>query len=192
VNNKVAIVTGSSKGIGKAIEIALARSKEYSGIVVNARRAEEAQNVSKEIMDSYSKWCSSLAVEAEVSKESDCIRHIHETVDRFGRIDVLVNNAGVQEDIPFTETTVEEWYKIIGVDLTGPFVRSREAVKQMQKQVNPAVLRRIPVGRVGRSEEVANVVEFLASPKTSYVTGTFLVDGGMTLYPSFGENLDRH
>jgi glucose 1-dehydrogenase len=137
VNNKAAIVTGSSKGIGKAIVIAFARSKEYSGIVVNARRAEEGQNVSKEIMDSYSKWCSSLTVEADVSKESDCIRLIHETVDRLGRIDVLVNNAGVQEDIPFTETTAEEWYKIIGVDLTGPFVCSREAVKQMQKQVNP-------------------------------------------------------
>ena len=55
------------------------------------------------------------------------------------------------------------------------------------------VLRRIPVRRVGRSEEVANVVEFLASRKASYVTGaTFFVDGGMTLHPSFGENLDRH
>ena len=79
MNNKIAIVTGSSKGIGKAIVMAFARSKEYSGIVVNARRAEEAQNVFKEIMDSYSKWCSSLAVEADVSKESDCIRLIHET-----------------------------------------------------------------------------------------------------------------
>jgi NAD(P)-dependent dehydrogenase (short-subunit alcohol dehydrogenase family) len=87
VNNKVAIVTGSSKGIGKAIVNAFARSKEYSGIVVNAIKAEEAQNVSEEIMDSYSKWCSSLAVEADVSKESDCIRIINETVDRFGRIE---------------------------------------------------------------------------------------------------------
>ena len=134
---KVAIVTGSSKGIGKAIVMGVARSKEYSSISVNARRGEKAQNVSKEIMDFYSKWCSSLAVDADVSRESDCIRLIHETVDRLGMLDVLVNNAGVQENIPFIETTVEEWYKIIGVDLTGPFVCSREAVKQMQKQVNP-------------------------------------------------------
>ena len=110
--NKVAIVTGSSKGIGKAIVLAFARSKEYSGIVINARRTEEAQNVSREIMDSYSKWCTSLAVEADVSKETDCIRLIHETIDRFGRIDVLVNNAGIHEEV----------YKIIGV-LLGPFLR---------------------------------------------------------------------
>jgi glucose 1-dehydrogenase len=136
VNNKVVIVNGSSKEIGKAIVIAFARSKEYSGIVVNARRAKEAQNVSKEILDSYSKWCIALAVEADVSKESDCIRLIHETFERFARIDVLVNNVNVQEDLPFVETTLEEWYKIIGVDFAGPFVCSREAVKKMQKQVN--------------------------------------------------------
>ncbi|MGI8834077.1 MAG: SDR family NAD(P)-dependent oxidoreductase, partial [Nitrososphaeraceae archaeon] len=128
MNNKVAIVTGSSKGIGKAIVLAFARSKQYSGIIVNARRIEEAQSVSYDIEKSSSSWCTSTAIEADVSKESDCIRLIEETVSKYGRIDVLVNNAGVQEDIPFTETTVEEWSKIIGIDLTGPFVCSREAV----------------------------------------------------------------
>ena len=55
------------------------------------------------------------------------------------------------------------------------------------------VLKRIPIGRIGSPEEVANVVEFLASYGASYVTGvTFFVDGGMTLYPSFGENLEQH
>lgn len=263
--NKVAIVTGSSKGIGKAIVLAFARSKQYSGIIVNARRIEEAQSVSYDIEKSYSSWCTATAIEADVSKESDCIRLIEETVSKYGRIDVLVNNAGVQEDIPFTETTLEEWYKIIGIDLTGPFVCSREAVRQMQKQENPAggciinissvhqqipkphyipyatskagiemmtktmalelakdniranlvapgaietdmnrdlkedkdklekVLKKIPVGRLGSAEEVADVVEFLASPKASYVTGTtFFIDGGMTLYPNFGEELEQH
>jgi glucose 1-dehydrogenase len=193
-------------------------------------------------------------IEADVSKENDCIRLIEDTIKHYGRIDVLVNNAGIQQDIPFAKTAIEDWYKIISVDLTGPFVCSREAVKQMQIQENPQggciinissvhqlipkphyipyatskaglemmtktmalelardniranivapgaidtdmnielrenkvdlenVLKSIPLGRVASAEEVANVVEFLASDKASYVTGaTFFVDGGMTV-----------
>ena len=78
--------------------------------------------------------CKSIAIEADVSKESDCIRLIEETIKRFGRIDVLVNNAGIQQDLPLTEINLEEWYKIIGVDLTGPFICYREAVKHMKNQ----------------------------------------------------------
>jgi glucose 1-dehydrogenase len=267
MTRKIAAVTGSSKGIGKAIAIAFAKSNDYSGIVTNSRRQEEAQRVSEEIKFSGNNT-DSIAVEADISKESDCIRLIEETVNHFGRIDVLVNNAGVQEDLPLTETNLEEWYKIIGVDLTGPFICSREAVKLMKRQKNPKggciinissvhqtipkphyipyatskagiemmtktmalelakdniranivapgaidtdmnedlkrdkrelenVLKQIPLGRVGRAEEVANVVEFLASDKASYVTGTtFFVDGGMTLYPSFAlspKHEERH
>src|SRR5919199_6060065 len=266
MEKKVAIVTGSSKGIGKAIAIAFAKSKEYSAIVTNSRKIEEAQQVSNEIKNLH---CNSIAIEADVSKEDDCIRLIEETVKHFGRIDVLVNNAGIQQDVPLTETNLEEWYKIIGVDLTGPFICSREAVKHMKKQkpkggciinissvhqaipkphyvpyatskagiemmtktlalelakdniraniVAPgaidtemnvelrenkaeleSVLKRIPMGRVASSEEVANVVEFLASDKASYVTGqSYFVDGGMTLCPSFGitsehEDAEQH
>jgi glucose 1-dehydrogenase len=264
---KVAIVTGSSKGIGKAIALAFAKSKEYSAVVINSRKVEEAQEVSKEVKNL---GCNSTAIAADVSKESDCIRLIEETVKHFGRIDVLVNNAGIQDDLPLTEINLEEWYKIIGVDLTGPFICSREAVKHMKTQHNPeggciinissvhqaipkphyvpyatskagiemmtktlalelakdniranivapgaidtdmnvelrenkaelqSVLKRIPMGRVASADEVANVVEFLASDKASYVTGaSYFVDGGMTLYPSFGvtpehETAERH
>lgn len=252
---KVAIVTGSSKGIGKAIALAFAKSREYSAIVTNSRKIEEAQQISNEIKSLH---CDSIAVEADVSKENECVRLIEETVNHFGRIDVLVNNAGIQQDLPLTEINLQEWYKIIGVDLTGPFVCSREAVKYMKKQkpkggciinissvhqaipkphyvpyatskagiemmtktmalelskdniraniVAPGaidtdmnielrenktelenVIKRIPLGRVASADEVANVVEFLASDKASYVTGaSYFVDGGMTLYPSFG------
>ncbi|MFL6337867.1 MAG: SDR family NAD(P)-dependent oxidoreductase [Nitrososphaeraceae archaeon] len=254
MRKKVAIVTGSSKGIGKAIAFAFAKSKEYSTVVINSRKAKEAQQVSKEI---ERLGCNSIAIEADISKESDCIRLIEETVKHFGRIDVLVNNAGIQEDLPLTDINLEEWYKIIGVDLTGPFICTREAVKHMKNQkpkggciinissvhqaipkphyvpyatskagiemmtktlalelakdniraniVAPgaidtemnvelrenkaeleSVLKRIPLGRVASADEVANVVEFLASDKASYVTGaSYFVDGGMTLYPSF-------
>ena len=253
-NKKVAIVTGSSEGIGRSITIALANSGEYSGIVTNSRKGE-AQQVADEIA---TLGCDSVAIQGDVSKESDCIKLIEGTIRHYGRIDVLVNNAGIQKDVPFEETSIEEWYKIIGVDLTGPFVCSREAVKHMEKQRNSQggciinissvhqiipkphyipyatskagiemmiktmalelakdniranvvapgaietemnrelknnkdlrekVLKQIPIQRIGNPEEVANVVEFLASNKASYVTGTtFYVDGGMTLYPSF-------
>src|ERR671922_609058 len=263
---KISIITGSSKGIGKAIAIVFAKSKQYSGIVTNGRKIDELQIVSDEIK---SFGCDSLAIEADVSKESDCIRLIEETIKHYGRIDVLVNNAGIQQDVPFEQTSIEEWYKIIGVDLTGPFICSREAVKHMKKQHNPKggciinissvhqaipkphyvpyatskaglemmtktmalelakdnvranivapgaidtdmnrelrenktelekVIKRIPIRRVATAAEVANVVEFLASDKASYVTGaTFFVDGGMTLYPSFGisaeHDIERH
>ena len=261
--HKVALVTGSSEGIGKAIAIAFARSREYKAVVVNSRRLEHAQPVSDEIRSVHG--CSSIAIEADVSLEQDCIRLIEEAAAHFGRIDVLVNNAGVQKAIPFAETRLEEWYGTINVNLTGPFVCSREAVKKMQKQnprggciinissvhqiipkpfyvpyatskaglemmtktmalelagdniranlVAPGAIRtdmnrllesdqkelervinEIPMRRIGTPEEVANVVEFLASDNASYITGaTYFVDGGMTLYPAFGPGfVSRH
>lgn len=90
IGNKIAVVTGSSKGIGKAIALAFARSKEYSGIVINARRMNEALLVSNEIKNM---GCDSIAVEADISKESDCVRIIVETIEHFGRIDVLVKQC---------------------------------------------------------------------------------------------------
>jgi glucose 1-dehydrogenase len=256
MRKKIAIVTATAKILQKLSHFTFAKSKQYSTVVTNSRKIEEAQQVSNEIKKLH---CNSIAIEADVSKEGDCIRLIEETVKHLGRIDVLVNNAGIQQDLPLTETNLEEWYKIIGVDLTGPFICSREAVKHMKRQRNPKggciinissvhqtipkphyipyatskagiemmtktmalelakyniranlvapgaigtsmnrelkenkdmfdkVLNQIPIKRIGNPEEVANVVEFLASDKASYVTGTtFYVDGGMTLYPSFG------
>jgi glucose 1-dehydrogenase len=127
-------VTGSSEGIGKAIVIAFAKSGEYSEVVINSRKEEEAQRVSNEIKIV---GCNSIAIQADVSQESDCIKLIDHTIKHYGRIDVLVNNAGIQKDVPFEQTSIEEWYKIIGVDLTAPFVCSREAIKQMEKQNDP-------------------------------------------------------
>lgn len=256
---KIALVTGSSKGIGKAIALAFAKSGEYDGIVVNSRNLAEAQEVSEKVNSS---GCSSVPIKADISKESDCKRLIEETIRHYGGLNVLVNNAGIQREMPFEETSTEVWSKVIGVDLTGPFVCSREAVRHMLNQ-NPKggciinissvhqlipkplyvpyatakagvemmtktlalelaednirvnvvapgaietdmneelkedeaelrrVLMRIPIGRIGTPEEVANVVEFLASDRASYITGsTFFVDGGMTLYPAFGPSFD--
>ena len=132
---RVAVITGSSKGIGRAIALNFAKSKDYSSIVINSRRIDEAELVVQEIKRTTS--CDSIAIPGDVAQEKDCIRLIDETVDKFQRLDVLVNNAGIQKEIPLTETTLQDWYNIISVDLTGPFICSREAVKQMKVQNNP-------------------------------------------------------
>lgn len=81
--------------------------------------------------------CNSIAIEADISKEADCVRLIEEPVKNYNRIDALVNNAGVEKDVPVEEITLGMWYKILAVDLTGPFICSREAVRYMEKQKNP-------------------------------------------------------
>jgi glucose 1-dehydrogenase len=102
--SRIAIVTGSSEGIGKAIAVAFAMSGEYSGIVVNSRKIEGAQRVADELKQL---GCHSIAIQADVSKESDCIRLIEDTINNYGRIDVLINNAGIQKDVPFEQTSIE-------------------------------------------------------------------------------------
>src|SRR5215211_2482601 len=96
---RIALITGSSKGIGRAIALSFARSKDYSGIVTNSRKVKQVESVSKEIKNLHD-GCDSIAIGGDVSKEDDCIKLVAETVKYFGRIDVLINNAGIQEDLP--------------------------------------------------------------------------------------------
>ena len=91
MNKKIGVVTGSSKGIGKAKVIAFAKSGEYFAVVTNARKLQEAQTVSDEIR---TLGCNSIPIEADISKEADYVRLIEETIKTYNRIDVLVNNAG--------------------------------------------------------------------------------------------------
>jgi NAD(P)-dependent dehydrogenase (short-subunit alcohol dehydrogenase family) len=78
MNKKIGVVTGSNKGIGKAIAIAFAKSGEYFAVVTNARKLQEAQTVSDEIR---TLGCDSIPIEADISKEADCIRLIEETIN---------------------------------------------------------------------------------------------------------------
>ena len=109
---KVAIITGSSEGIGRAIAIAFAKSKEYSGIVTNSRKIERAQRISDEINLLN---CNSIAIQADVSKESDSIKLIEETTKKYGRIDVLVNNAGIQQDVLLKKQVLKNGIRLSGL-----------------------------------------------------------------------------
>lgn len=125
---KVALVTGSGRGIGKAIATALA--KENYAVVVNSLNPEHAENVASEIKALGTK---AVAAAGDLSKEEDCKNLIDTTIREFGRIDVLVNNAGIQKATPLTEMSTEEWDKVLDVNLRGTFICSREAVKHMLK-----------------------------------------------------------
>lgn len=106
-------------------------------MVINSRKPEEAELVSEEINNTFADDCDSIAIVADISREKDCIRLIAETIKKYNRIDVLINNAGIQKDIPLTDITLPDWHRILDVDITGPFVCSREAVKHMRKQQGP-------------------------------------------------------
>lgn len=243
---KAAVVTGASSGIGRAIALALGR--EGAAVAVNyARDAEGADSTVKEIEDSGGR---AVAVQADVSKVDDVKNLVGRAVKEFGRLDVMVNNAGVEYKMPFLETPFETWEKVIAVNLTGPWLGCQEAAKQMVAQGGPGriinvssvhedlamptnspycaakgglrmltrtiavelaphaitvnnvapgaietpmdarleqdpaqmdtLLSEIPLGRMGKPEEVASLALYLASDASAYVTGsTLFVDGGM-------------
>ena len=246
LENKVAIVTGSSSGIGAAI--ALAFATEGAAVVINySRHPDSAQKVLDEIESAGGKG---IVVGADVSDPKEVESMIQKAVDAFGRLDIVVNNAGMEHRMPFLETPFEVWQETIAVNLTGTWLGCQAAAKQMVAQGDPGriinvssvhedlamptnspycatkggvrmlmrtlavelapheitvnniapgaidppmdaplkqdpdlmkeLLPEIPLGRMGKPEDVANMALFLASEASSYVTGsTLFVDGGM-------------
>jgi glucose 1-dehydrogenase len=129
-NGKVAVITGSSKGIGKAIAMEFAKSG-YS-VVLNARTEEElkqsADDISKSIKDSNRV----ISIPGDISQEHVCVSLIESAVKQFGRIDVMVNNAGISgESKKIHELTEKDWDEVIDVNLKGTFLCTREAVRNM-------------------------------------------------------------
>lgn len=125
-----ALVTGANSGIGKAIAIALGHAG--ADVVVNyVNRKELAEEVVEEIKRCQSK---SYAYPADVSKEDQVQAMFQDMVKNFGRIDIVVNNAGLQKDAPFDQMTLKDWQFVLDVNLTGQFLCSREAVRQFKKQ----------------------------------------------------------
>src|SRR5437773_2035179 len=122
---KVAVVTGASKGIGAAIAKHLA--DEGASVVVNyASSKEGAERVVREITGKGGK---AIAVQADVAKQADIKRLFAETRKAFGRLDVLVNNAGIYEFSPLEAVTEENFYKQFNINVLGLILTSQEAVK---------------------------------------------------------------
>jgi len=249
LEGKAAVVTGTGAGIGKSIAEAFAR--EGARVVCGSRRAANGQPVVDAIV---AEGGEATFVQCDISLEGDVERLFDQAIAAYGRVDVLVNNAGVNFAKPFEQTEPADWDRVIGTDLRGTYMCSRRAVQEMLKTgggsiVNIATVHtmaclpgaapydaakwgmvgltkslaveyaarnirvnalspglidtqiwddiqaaapdleeclafwraNIPMGRVGRAEEIASVAVFLASDESSYVTGAnILADGGMT------------
>ncbi|MTT32715.1 glucose 1-dehydrogenase [Terrilactibacillus sp. BCM23-1] len=127
LEGKVAVVTGASKGIGRAI--ATRYGQEKMKVVVTYRSGEEeAHQIVDEIKQAGGE---AIPFRADVSKEEDVIALIKAAVDTFGTIDVMVNNAGMEIPSPSHEMSLDNWNKVINVNLTGVFLGCREALKYM-------------------------------------------------------------
>lgn len=125
-----ALVTGGSSGIGRACAVALAQAG--ADVAVNYRGGKDkALEVVKEIEGAGRRG---IAVQADVSQEKDVKAMFEEVVSSFGTLDILVNNAGLQQDAPFEEMTLEQWNQVIGVNLTGQFLCTKEAVAEFKRR----------------------------------------------------------
>jgi NAD(P)-dependent dehydrogenase (short-subunit alcohol dehydrogenase family) len=248
LTQRVALVTGASQGIGKAIALKLAQ--EGASVVLTARGEELLNQVVNEIRAAGGK---AVGVAADVSKKEDCERLIRQTIEAYGKIDILINNAGTSATGEFEAATDEIWQADFDLKLFAAIRLSRLAIPEMKKQnwgriinvtnigakqpaaksmpttvtraaglaltkalskefapnnilVNSICIglikagqhekkaakagipveqmyetmgKNVPLGRVGRAEEVANVAAFLASEAASYVTGSSInLDGG--------------
>ncbi len=245
LQDRIAIVTGGSRGIGRAI---VRRLCEEGAIGVIANRNElEGKGYADELCREGYK---AVALPVDVSRVQDIKKLVEAVINQFGRIDILVNSAGVNVRKPALEYTEEEWQFMVDVNLKGVFFTCLEVGKRMIAQrsgaivniaslqseevlsgraiyaatkggvrqltkalavewaeygvrvnaVSPAFIKtpmvervlshplwdaiirtRTPLGRPGTPEEVAEVVLFLVSPRSSYITGVnVLVDGGWT------------
>ncbi len=136
LKQKVALVTGATTGIGRAIATEL--SKRGADLIVNHVGITDTANVLvKELQKNGAR---AIAIEADVSNQPQVEYMIQKTIRTFGRIDVLVNNAGIERKKPFLEKTLEEWNQVIAVDLTGPFICAQAAAREMIKSGTEGVI----------------------------------------------------
>jgi NAD(P)-dependent dehydrogenase (short-subunit alcohol dehydrogenase family) len=129
VAGKVAIVTGSTSGIGEGIARMLAA--QGAAVVVSGRRKDEGMRVVSDILADGGQ---AIFVQADLAQPADCAALIQETIHRFRRLDVLVNNAGIFPHVELEEQTPELWDEVHAVNVRGPFLCCQAAIPHMRRQ----------------------------------------------------------
>jgi 3-oxoacyl-[acyl-carrier protein] reductase len=136
LKDKIALVTGSSRGIGRAV--ALAYAKEGAKLVVNYTSNEKA---AKEVVEAIEKMDSqAIAVKADVATKAETERLVQAAIDQFGRIDILVNNAGFGRPAMMLKMEEEQWDQVIDIHLKGAFLCSQAAGRHMKEQKSGKII----------------------------------------------------
>lgn len=243
-SEKIVVVTGASRGIGKAI--ALAFAKEGASVVVSARNIDSLNVVTDEIRKTGAK---ALAIKTDVSVVEDAKNLIEQTLEKFGKIDILINNAGITKDNLLLRLSEDDWDTVLNTNLKGAFNCIKAVTKPMMKnragviinitsvvgqtgnagqtnysaskagmigmtksvakelasrnirvnaiapgfiqtdmtdelndKTKEELIKSIPLSKLGKVENVADLVLFLSSDKAEYITGQVInVDGGMVM-----------
>ncbi len=147
ISNKKALVTGSTRGIGKAIAQVLAQAN--AKVIITGRDEGKAVEVAQDIAQNYG--VETLGVEMDISNEESIKRAFSKIEETFGGVDILVNNAGITKDKLFLRMSLEDWEEVLKVNLTGTFLVTSLAVKYMLK------------ARWGRIVNISSIVGFMGN-----------------------------
>ncbi len=243
--NKTALITGATRGIGKQIALTLAQNG-YD-IAINYRTENEALKETRKQIEEKGVKC--LTVQGDVSNFEDCERFVKEIIEEYGKIDVLVNNAGITKDTLLMRMRKEDFEDVIDTNLVGTFNVTKNVISHMMKarsgriinissvvgvsgnagqtnysaskagiigftkslakevasrgilvnavapgfietdmtdvlkeDIKEEIAKSIPLKRIGTTQDVANLVKFLAGEDSAYITGQVInVDGGMLM-----------
>lgn len=130
LEGQVALVTGASSGIGLATALALGAAGAKVAVNYRSQR-DEAEKAVRTIEEGGGE---AFAVQADVSGKSDVEEMFARTIERFGTVDILVNNAGIQADAHFAEMSLDDWRRVLDVNLTGAFLCSRAAIREFLRR----------------------------------------------------------
>lgn len=159
LENKVVLVTGAATGIGKSIAENFGKAK--AKVVINYRSDRHHDEI-EEIKQTVAKFGGqTLVVQGDVSIEEDIKRMIETTINHFGTLDIIINNAGFENSIPTHEMSIDDWQKVIDINLTGAFVCSREAINQFLKENKKGTI--INISSVHDTIPWPNYVHYAAS-----------------------------